>query len=82
MKHPPIKITYRKLGREKAHGLAYKEDREIVIDNRIKGLDLLDTIIHESLHIMNPRWAEIKVAGHSKELALLLWEQGYRKIDV
>ena len=82
MKNPPIKITYRKLGREQAHGLAYKEDREIIIDNRLKGIECLETIVHEIMHIQNPRWAEIKIIGHSKELAVLLWEQGYRKIDI
>lgn len=81
MKKQPIKITYRKLGRGKAHGLAYKDDREMVIDNRIKGQELLDTIIHEALHIQNPTWSEIKVTGHAKELSNILWEQGYRKTD-
>ena len=82
MKNKPIIITYRKLGREQAHGLAYKEDREIVIDNRLKGIELLETIVHEALHIQHPRFAEIKIIGHSKELAELLWKQGYRKIDI
>ena len=78
----PIKISFKKLGREQAHGLAYKEDREIIIDNRLKGFDLLETIIHEAKHCQCPAWAEIKVQGHAKELAELLWQQGYRKVDL
>lgn len=82
MNKPPIKIQYKKLGREQAHGLAYKEDREIVIDNRLKGQELLETLVHEIIHIQSPKFAEIKVQGHAKELAELLWQQGYRKADL
>ena len=78
----PIKISYRKLGREQAHGLAYKEDREIIIDNRLKGQDLLETIIHEIQHVQFPKWGEHMVIGRSKELAELLWQQGFRKVDL
>lgn len=75
MKKPAIKVIYRKLGKEQAHGLAYKEDRVIHIDSRLKGRELLTCLVHEIVHIQNPTWAEIKVEGHSKEMADILWEQ-------
>ena len=73
-------ITHKKLGREKAHGQAFKEDGVIEIDIRLKGLDHLDTVIHEIMHIQNKRWPEAKVIGHSNEMAQLLWDLGYRRI--
>jgi hypothetical protein len=77
-----IKISYKKLGKERAHGLAYKDEREIIIDPRLKGCDMLETLIHEIMHIQNPRWPEIKVQGHSKQMAKMLYQQGYRKVDI
>lgn len=78
----PIKIIHRKLGREQAHGQAWKEDRIIEIDPRLKGIEYLETLLHEIIHIQNPKWPEIKVAGHSKQLAKILWNLGFRKTDI
>ena len=74
-------ITHKKLGREKAHGQAFQDEGIIEIDSRLKGLDHLDTVIHEIMHIQNPRWGEAKVIGHSNEMSSLLWELGYRRIS-
>lgn len=75
-------ITHKKLGREKAHGQAFKEDGVIEIDIILKGLDHLDTVIHEIMHIQNKRWSEAKVMGHSNEMAQLLWDLGYRRVEL
>ena len=82
MKKPPIQIIYRKLGKEQAHGLAYTEERVIHIDSRLKGKELLYTLIHEIAHCQNPKWAEIKVIGHSKEMADLLWQELMNQIGI
>jgi hypothetical protein len=73
-------VIHRKLGKEKAHGLAYCEEGIIHIDSTIRGIRHLDVLIHECLHIQNPRWSELKVEGHATELAKILYEQGYRRI--
>ena len=73
-------IIHKKLGKEGADGLAFCEEGIIHIDSRIKGLRHLDVLIHECLHIQNPRWSELKIEGHATELAKILWEQGYRRI--
>ena len=73
-------IIHRKLGKEKAHGLAYCEEGIIHIDSTIKGLRHLDVLIHEITHIQNPKWSELKVEGHATEMAKLLWDLGYRRI--
>jgi hypothetical protein len=74
------KIIHRKLGKEKAMGLAYTEEGEIHIDERLKGIDHLDTLVHEVYHCLNPKFSEIKVQGHATELAKILWDNGYRRI--
>lgn len=81
-KKQPIKILYSHLGNYKAVGLAWTEDRVIAIDKRLRGIDELEILLHELLHIQNPKWAEIMVEGKAKELALILWELGYRKCDL
>jgi hypothetical protein len=78
----PIKVIHRKLGREQAHGQAWKDERIIEIDPRLKGLEYLETVIHEITHIQNPQWPEIKVQGHSKQTAEILWDLGFRKTDI
>jgi hypothetical protein len=78
----PIEIKYRKLGKEKADGLAWKEDNIIEIDSRLKGMNMLETLIHEVAHIQNKAWGEIKVTEHSKQLAQILWDAGFRKVDL
>jgi hypothetical protein len=73
-------IVHRKLGKEQAFGQADTDTGLVEIDSRLKGVEHLDTLIHEILHVQNPRWGELKVQGHATELATLLWEQGYRRI--
>jgi hypothetical protein len=81
MKKKPIKVIYSKLGQYKAVGLAWKEDRVIAIDKRLKGINELETIIHEIEHIQNPEWSETKVTNTAKEKAQILWDLGFIKVD-
>ena len=81
MKKDPIKILYSHLGNYKAHGLAWKEERTIAIDKRLRGIDELETLIHEIIHIQNPKWPEIMVEGKAKEMAEILWQLNFRKVD-
>lgn len=83
-KSPQIKeVVLRKLGREKADGLAYKDEGIIHINTNIKKpKDELETYIHECLHILNPEHSEAKVTGQGKKIANILWKHGYRKVKV
>lgn len=81
MKKDPIKILYSHLGNYKADGLAWPEDRTIAIDKRLRGQRELEVIIHEVIHIQNPKWSEIMVEGKAKELADILWQMNFRKVD-
>ena len=80
-KKQPIKILQAHLGQYKSDGLAWPEHRTIAIDKRLNGHRQLEVIIHEVIHVQNPKWPEIMVEGKAKELADILWEMNYRKVD-
>jgi hypothetical protein len=75
-----IKVNHRKLGKEKAWGLAHAGLNEIELDTRLNGRRHLLYLIHEALHIIHPEWSENKVVQVSRKLSRLLWEQNYRRI--
>ena len=75
-----IKIIYRKLGKEKAHGIAYS-DGVIELDSRLKGRKRLEITIHEILHLLNPEDEEEEIIRKSVTLTKLLWSDGFRRIE-
>jgi len=78
------KVVEKKLGREKAFGMVHDTNNpksHILIDPRQKPKSYLGTLIHEKLHLMFPDWSESKVKKAEKELAGLLWANGYRKVS-
>jgi Zn-dependent peptidase ImmA (M78 family) len=75
------KIIHRKLGKEQADGLAYKEAKEIHIDERLTGQDYILTVIHELLHIHLPKFSEKQVDSLSKKLTNDLWNLKIRRVD-
>ena len=75
-----IKIIYRKLGKEQAYGIA-SSDGIIEIDSRLKSKKHLEVLIHELLHILNPKDTENMVIKKSVTLTKILWQEGYRRID-
>jgi predicted metallopeptidase len=77
---PRIKIVYRKLGREQAYGVS-SSDGIIEIDERLRSKKHLEVLIHEILHILNPRDSEGTIIKKSVTLTKLLWKEGYRRID-
>ncbi|HEY9701004.1 MAG TPA: hypothetical protein V6C58_01065 [Allocoleopsis sp.] len=81
MKKKPIKVLYSHLGQYKAVGLAWKEDRVIAIDKRLKGIDKIDVSIHELLHVIYPDLTEEEVTKGATEIAQVLWDMGLRFAD-
>lgn len=85
LRRPPT-VRVRPLGREQAHGLAYTcpSDGDLhgsmEIDARLKGRALLETLIHELLHLIFPGMLEEDVRRAGRYLALCLWAWGI-KID-
>lgn len=76
-----VKVVHRKLGKEKAYGLAYAEKNKIEIDPRQRPKTLLDTYIHEYFHIRFPEWSETKVKREARALTKFLWNLKYRQIN-
>ena len=75
-----IKIIYRKLGKEQAYGIS-SSDGIIEIDERLKGKKMMEILIHEVLHLLNPKDDEKTIIRKSVTLTKVLWSEGYRKID-
>lgn len=75
-----IKIIYKKLGREQAHGIA-ESDGNIYLDPRLKGKKHLEICLHEVLHLLNPNDSELAIIKKSITLTKVLWKEGYRRID-
>jgi hypothetical protein len=75
-----IKIIYRKLGREQAHGIA-ESDGVVYIDSRLKGRKKMEILIHELLHLQNPLDDEETIINKSVTLCKILWKEGYRQVD-
>jgi hypothetical protein len=56
--------------------------KHIWISDKAKGLDLLDTIIHEVTHCSEKKWMEEAVLRFSSDLAKILWDLGYRSTEL
>jgi hypothetical protein len=78
-KAPTLSISYRKLGREQAKGQYCEATGTIELDERLKGQEHLEILIHESLHALQPHHEEATVARDAANLARILWVDGYRK---
>ena len=75
-----IKIIYRKLGKEQAYGIS-SSDGVIEIDERLKGKKMMEILIHEILHLLNPKDDEKTIIRKSVTLTKILWKEGYRRVD-
>lgn len=75
-----IKIIYKKLGREQAHGIA-ESDGNVYLDPRLKGKKHLEILLHEVLHLLNPNDSELSIIKKSITLTKVLWKEGYRRVD-
>jgi hypothetical protein len=77
------RVTFRKLGRHKATGMAHipmdrRLDSHIEIDSRLKGREKFETYLHEALHLALPHLSEEEVLKAARFQALVTWSEGYR----
>lgn len=77
-----IKVSHRKLGQEKAWGLAHIGFEAIELDISLKGRRHLLYLIHEMLHIIHPDWSENRVVLTSRKMTKVIWDQKYRRADL
>ena len=78
---PKIRIKYRKLGKERAWGIAHS-DGLIEIDPSIKGKKHLEIIIHEILHLLWFEASEEEIERKSIILTKALWKENYRRVEI
>lgn len=81
-KQKNTKVVYRKLGKEKAWGIAHIENNKIEIDSRLHTKKHLEIHLHEKLHLLNPDWSETKILKQSKALANYLYQNNFRWCDL
>jgi hypothetical protein len=56
--------------------------KHIWINRKLKGKALLGALLHELLHIVEPRWSEASVLELEADLVKILWDLGYRSADL
>jgi hypothetical protein len=85
-KTPKVKVEFDELGDNPPNGRnstnfgeADKPTGEVVIDPRQSPSELLDTAVHEALHVACPFMSEAKVAKTATIIADTLWRMGYRR---
>lgn len=81
-KSKPIKVIYRKLGREQASGQFYEDKNLIEIEERLSPKESFLTCIHECLHLVYPDKTEKQVKKAEKIIGNILWQEGYRKVNL
>jgi len=81
VKKEEIIIEFKKLGKNKALGLAYKEDKKIILDPRLKGKDFLNVSLHELTHVMFPFLIEEEVDNFANVVSSVLTDLGVIKSE-
>jgi hypothetical protein len=76
---PPLTLSYRKLGKEKARGQFIPHLNVIELDPRLEGEEHLEVLTHEAIHFLLPFLDEEAVEKAAVNLAHILWVDGYRK---
>jgi hypothetical protein len=75
-------VVHRKLGKERAYGIAYTEENTMEIDIRLKGYRYMLYLLHEHFHLKHPDWSESKVIKESRKTARFMWQMGFRYVEL
>lgn len=73
------RLVFKSLRRRKLCGLCDYDTHTITVCTSVKGIDELDTLIHECLHACQGFASEEHVAEVATTVAGMLWNLGYRK---
>lgn len=74
-------VIYKKLANRNATGLVEDDQDIIYVDERLRGRELLDNLIHEGTHILQRYLKDESVDHIGVELSNMLWAQGWRRVD-
>lgn len=76
-----IRVKLRKLGREKAVGLAYQNCDFIELDERVRPKMLMVNALHEINHLTHVDDSEYTVEKNAQIMANVLWDVlGFRRV--
>ena len=75
-------VVHRKLGKERAYGIAYTEENTMEIDERLRGYRYMLYLLHEHFHLKHPDWSESKVIKESSKTARFMWQMGFRYVEL
>lgn len=75
-------VVHRKLGKERAYGIAYTEENTMEIDERLRGYRYMLYLLHEHFHLKHPDWSETKVVKESRKTARFMWQMGFRYVEL
>ena len=75
-----IQRGYRLKKNQFVYGRVKHWESLIEIDPRQNSDDLMDTVVHECLHYLNPDWSENKVKANAKLIKEALWLLRFRRI--
>ena len=76
-----IRLRDRKLGRERAMGMAHYGKVPLVeIDPLLGQKDRLSTLVHEIIHIVFPTLSESQTIQVELRIAAVLWRDGWRRL--
>jgi hypothetical protein len=80
MKHKLVRSgkTWR-ISADSLAGICIYEDRELSILKRLKGRELLDTLVHELLHAELPGLSHRKVKRVAKSITRMIWSMRKRR---
>jgi len=79
-KSKSAKVVWRKLGKERAWGMATIGENLIEIDPRLGARRQLEVLCHEQVHLIFPDATEPAVDQAGKALAKMLWSENYRRV--
>jgi hypothetical protein len=79
-KSKPVKVVWRKLGKEKAWGQATIGEGLVEVDPRLGAKRQLEVLIHEVTHLCHPGMTEAEVDRTGKMISRVLWAENYRRV--
>ena len=75
-----VKVVRRKLGRERADGLC-TWDGKVHVDERLRGIEHMETLLHELLHHEFPALSEEAVDSAAKSMAATMYDDHWRRVE-
>lgn len=81
-----VKVEYKSLGtdskKRKICGWAYIGDNRVEIEKNSTAKELLRFLVHELSHLSFPDATESEILRAERTIALTLWNEGYRKVNL